>query len=65
MYCSCIDCTGILTSVSDPDPPSIMSSMGSWIRIRIANTEPDPEGGKCSPQKEEKLSMKTRNFFLN
>jgi hypothetical protein len=28
--------------------------MGSWIRIRIANADPDPEGGK-SAQKRRKL----------
>jgi hypothetical protein len=29
-------------------------SMGFWIRIRIANTDPDsdPEGGKSAPKKE-------------
>jgi hypothetical protein len=26
-------------------------SMGSWIRIRIANADPDPEGGKSGPKK--------------
>jgi hypothetical protein len=28
--------------------------MGFWIRIRIANTDPDPEGGK-SAQKRRKV----------
>jgi hypothetical protein len=41
-------------SVSDPN------SMGSWIRIRIANAGPDPEGGTSASQKEEKLCLKTR-----
>jgi hypothetical protein len=36
-----------LASVSDPDP----HSMGSWIRIRIANTDPDPDGGKSALKK--------------
>jgi hypothetical protein len=31
-----------------------LHSMGSWIRIRIANTDPDPEERK-SPKKDEKL----------
>jgi hypothetical protein len=37
------------TSVSDlnPDP----HSMGYWTRIRIANADPDPEGGKSVPKK--------------
>jgi hypothetical protein len=26
--------------------------MGSWIQIRIANLDPDPEGGKAPPKKE-------------
>jgi hypothetical protein len=25
--------------------------MGSWIRIRIANADPDPEGGKSAQKK--------------
>jgi hypothetical protein len=33
--------------------------MGSWIQIRIANVDPDPEG-ENRPKKEEKLSLKTR-----
>jgi hypothetical protein len=49
-----------LTSVSDPDP----HLMGSWIRIRIANADPDPEGGK-SAKKEEKVSLKTRTNYIN
>jgi hypothetical protein len=50
-------------SVSDPNPDH---SMGSWIRIRIANAEsnPDPEGEK-SAQNEEKLSVKTRKNYKN
>jgi hypothetical protein len=35
--------------------------MVSWIRIRIANTDPDPEERK-SAKKEEKLSLKTRKI---
>jgi hypothetical protein len=31
--------------------------MGSWIRICIANGDPDPEGGKSAKKKEEKLSQ--------
>jgi hypothetical protein len=34
-------------SESELDP----HSMGSWIRIRIANADPDPEGGKLAPKK--------------
>jgi hypothetical protein len=36
--------------------------MGSWIRIRNANADPDPEGGN-QPKKEEKLSLKTRKII--
>jgi hypothetical protein len=34
--------------------------MGSWIRIRIANANPDQEGGKSAPKKEEIFSLMTR-----
>jgi hypothetical protein len=37
--------------------------MDSWIRIRHANADPDPEGGKSAPKKEEKLSLKTRKKY--
>jgi hypothetical protein len=36
--------------------------MFSWIRIRIANTDPEPEERK-SAKKEEKLILKARNFL--
>jgi hypothetical protein len=39
-------------------------SMGSWIRIRTANAfpDPDPEGGKTSPEKDKILSLKIRKI---
>jgi hypothetical protein len=37
-----------LFSVNDLD------SMGYWIRIRIANADPDPEGGKSAQKKKKK-----------
>jgi hypothetical protein len=33
--------------VSYPDP----HSLASWIRIRTANADPDPEEGKSAPKK--------------
>jgi hypothetical protein len=37
-----------ITSVSDPDPHWIRTSMNSWIRIRMANADPDGECGSGS-----------------
>jgi hypothetical protein len=38
-------------------------SMGFWIRIRIANADPDSEGGN-QPKKVEKLSLNTRKKLV-
>jgi hypothetical protein len=36
--------------------------MGSWIRVRMANADPDPGS---APKKEEKLSLKPRKKYEN
>jgi hypothetical protein len=46
----------VMTSVPDPH------SIGPWIRVRIANADPDPEGGKSERKK---LSLKTRKKYEN
>jgi hypothetical protein len=38
-------------------------SSGYWIRIRIANADPDPEGGK-SAQKRRKLSQNRKKIKI-
>jgi hypothetical protein len=40
--------------------------MGSWIRICIANADPDLEGGKSAPKKKKNyLSLKTKKNGKN
>jgi hypothetical protein len=36
--------------------------MGSWIRIRNANADPDPEGGNSAP-KRRKIKSEAQKFF--
>jgi hypothetical protein len=36
--------------------------MGSWFRIRIANADPDPEGGK-SAQKRRKIKSEDQKKY--
>jgi hypothetical protein len=52
---------GIFSSVSDPDPLGsgstwIRIQLVAWIRIRIRNADPDPEGLKRAKYKKKKRS---------
>jgi len=46
-----------MASVSDPDPCGSVLIWLPWIRIRIGNTDPDPDPGqsKWCPKREQSL----------